>query len=187
MFVRPFCSPVQPLSSLCPSIQSCSPPLTSSISREFLCEFFSQRLTVFDPKRTIRKCQSRNFKCVQKTENFEFLKSLNICLISRNVAAASSTVLMGVFTLCSVIGAFFIDHYPRRFLILLFGIIATVCGSSFLSLLFISFPDFPAVVLLFFSVQSRSSLVSIRLSGSDCRLLHFIRVILFTFLNEDQF
>ncbi|PAV56099.1 hypothetical protein WR25_15911 [Diploscapter pachys] len=46
--------------------------------------------------------------------------------IPLNVAAASSTVLMGVFTLCSVIGAFFIDHYPRRFLILLFGIIATI-------------------------------------------------------------
>ena len=139
-----------------------------------IASFDSVRVEVSNLSRKREILNSRNLKS-------------KICLISRNVAAASSTVLMGVFTLCSVIGAFFIDHYPRRFLILLFGIIATVRGSSFLSLLVISFPDFPVRILLFFPVQSRSSLVSIRLSGSDCWLLHFIRVILFTFLNEDQF
>ncbi|CAI4224280.1 unnamed protein product [Auanema sp. JU1783] len=48
------------------------------------------------------------------------------CGISRNHAELSTTILLVVFTIACVAGASFVDKFPRRLLIIVFGTISTV-------------------------------------------------------------
>ncbi|KAK5965283.1 MFS domain-containing protein [Trichostrongylus colubriformis] len=65
------------------------------------------------------------------TSSTVFFRESNI---HRHVAEMISALLMVVFTISSVIGSFFVDKYPRRFLVLFSGIL-----SNFFLVLFAIF------------------------------------------------